>query len=401
MTSSTVHHDVVVVGAGPSGLVAASRLARAGFEVVVLERAPAVAARWRSRYEPLRLNTLRSLSHLPGQRIPRRAGRYPSRDDFITYLEDYAVRHRLAVRFGTAVERIDRAVDGWRLDTSTGPLLARYVVVATGWDAVPVMPEWPGRDDYAGDLLHSADFFCPDGYRGREVLIVGAGNSGVDIAGHLVRAGAKVTVSMRTPPTIVPRMRLGVPAQVLALIADHLPSKVGDTVGALLQRITFGDLRRYGLPRAPVGFQTMFRRCQRIAAVDDGFVAALKAGDIRLVSPIERFDGGDVVLNEGTRLQPDTVIAATGYRRGLETMVGHLGVLRPDGIPIHHDGAPEHPSAPRLYFCGFWTSNGGQIRLMPGQARRIAWAAARDRGGMSRRSRPASDASATNRAVPV
>jgi cation diffusion facilitator CzcD-associated flavoprotein CzcO len=254
--------------------------------------------------------------------------------------------------------------------------------VATGWDAAPVMPDWPGRDDYSGDVLHAADFYCPEGYRDRHVLVVGAGNSGVDIAGHLVHAGARVTVSMRTPPTIVPRQWLGVPLQVLAMIADRLPARIGDEVGALLQRIIFGDLRTHGIPRAPEGFQTIYRRCLRVVACDDGFVAALKAGRIRMVGPIDHFDADDVVLADGTRLRPDAVVAATGYRRGLEAMVGHLGVLGPDGIPLHHDGT-EHPAAPRMYFCGFWTTNGGQLRLMPGQARRIARAAARYRAQLS------------------
>ena len=106
---------------------------------------------------------------------------------------------------------------------------------------------------------------------------------------------------------------------------------------------------------------------------------ALKSGRTRVVAEIERFEDTEVVLIDGTRLRPDAVICATGYRRGLEPIVGHLGVLRRDGIPAHYDGAPEHPAAPRLYFSGFWGSNSGQIRLMPIHARRIARAAARDR----------------------
>jgi hypothetical protein len=108
-------------------------------------------------------------------------------------------------------------------------------------------------------------------------------------------------------------------------------------------------------------------------------VHALKAGRTRVTAPIERFEGDEVVLTDGTRLTPDVAICATGYRRGLEPLVAHLGVLRPDGLPIRYKGAPELPSAPRLYFAGFWGSPGGQIRWAPIHARRIARAAARDR----------------------
>ncbi len=108
-------------------------------------------------------------------------------------------------------------------------------------------------------------------------------------------------------------------------------------------------------------------------------MAALKAGRARVTATLERFDGREVVLVDGTRLSPDAVICATGYRRGLEPIVGHLGVLRPDGLPIRFKTTPELPAAPRLYFAGFWGGNGGQIRWAPILARRIGRAAARDR----------------------
>jgi putative flavoprotein involved in K+ transport len=373
-------HEAIVAGAGPAGLAAAALLRKRGFEVLVLERTDAVGARWRTRYEPLRLNTARLLSSLPGHRIPRSYGRYPRREDFVAYLDSYAEHHRLPVRFGTALEWVDRGQDElWRLDTSAGPLLARYVVVATGYDAVPRLPDLPGRDGYGGELIHAADFRSPEAYRGREVLIVGAGNTGVDIAGHLIAAGARVSVAMRTPPNIFPREWLGMPLQLSAIVADRLPAKIGDVGGFLLQRLIFGDLSRYGMPRAPEGFQTKFRRSLIGAAVDDGFVAALKSGRTRIVARLERFEAPDVVLVDGTRVRPDAIICATGYGRGLGPIVGHLGVLRPDGLPVRYGGAPEHPATPRLYFSGFWGSNAGQIRVMPIHARRIARAVARDR----------------------
>lgn len=373
-------HEAIVAGGGPAGLAAAAALKKRGVEVLVLERTEAVGARWRGRYEGLRLNTMRQLSRLPGLRMPRSYGRYPRREDFVAYLERYVDHHGLAVRHEIQLERVDKDEDGsWRLDISAGALLARYVVIATGYDAVPNMPEWPGRHEYSGDLIHAAEFGGAEPYRDREVLIIGAGNTGVDIAGLLVDAGARVTVAMRTPPNIFPRDWLGIPLQPTAIPTDHQPALIGDKIGALLQRLIYGDLSRYGLPRAPEGFQTKFRTALVGPAVDDGFVDALKTGKAKIVAPVERFDGSEVVLTDGTRRSPDVVISATGYRRGLEPIVGHLGVLRPDGLPTHYGGAPEHPAAPRLYFAGFWGSPSGQIRLMSIHARRIARAAARDR----------------------
>jgi putative flavoprotein involved in K+ transport len=377
--SAMERYEAIVAGAGPAGLAVAASLRKRGFEVLVLERSDVVGARWRGRYDGLRLNTMRLLSSLPGYRMPRSYGRYPRRDDFVAYLERYVEHHRLPVRYETELGYVERDNGLWRLDTSAGSMLARHAVIATGYDAIPKLPDWPGRDSYSGNLIHGAEFRGAQHHRDQEVLIVGAGNTGVDIAGLLVEAGARVSVAMRTPPNIFPRDWLGLPLQVTAIPADHMPAKFGDLTGALLQRLIFGDLSQYGMPPAPEGFQTKFRSALVGPAVDDGFVDALKSGKTRIVAPVERFEGSEVVLTDGTRLSPDTVVSATGYRRGLEPIVGHLGVLRPDGLPAHYGGAPEHPAAPRLYFTGFWGSPAGQVRLMPIHARRIARAAARHR----------------------
>lgn len=372
---------MIVAGAGAAGLAAAALLRKRGFQTTVLERTDAVGARWRTRYEGLRLNTMRTLSTLPGHRMSSGYGRYPRREDFIAYLESYAAHHRLRVRFATELQRVERGEqDGlWRLETSRGPLSARYLVIATGYDAVPKLPEWASAADFAGELIHACEYRSAEAYRGREVLVVGAGNTGIDIAGFLIDAGADVSLAMRTPPNVFPRDWLGVPLQPSAIPAEHLPAKIGDTIGSVLQRLIYGNLSPYGLPRAPVGFETRFRRELIGPAVDDGFIDALKAGRTRVVAPVDRLQGGEVVLADDTRMRPDAVICATGYTRGLEQLVGHLGVLREDGLPLNFNAASDHPNAPHLYFAGFYAGPAGQIRVHPIHARRIARAIWRER----------------------
>jgi putative flavoprotein involved in K+ transport len=374
----TERPDVAVVGAGPAGLAAAAQLQRRGLRPLVLERGDALAARWRARYEGLRLNTFRAFSQLPGTRLPRDVGRYAPREAFIAYLEGYARDHGLEVRLGVEAQRIEHQPHGgWQVLSPDGSFASRNVVVATGWDAVPHLPGWAAEPSFEGRLLHAAEVEELSGFRDRRVLVVGAGNSGIDLAGLLVRAGANVTVSMRTPPNIFPRDWLGVPLGLSVLMAEHLPNRPVDALGRFIQWQVYGNLSPYGIPHAPQGFMTRFRRAGINPAVDDGFVSALKAGRARVVGEVERLERTGAILTGGDRWPADDVICATGYRRGLEQLVGHLDVLDERGVPRYADGAPADPDTPGLYFAGFRVALSGSIRVAGKHARRIAAAIAR------------------------
>ncbi|MBV8259243.1 MAG: NAD(P)/FAD-dependent oxidoreductase, partial [Actinobacteria bacterium] len=171
--------EIAIVGGGSAGLATAALLQRAGRGPVVLEAGPEPGAAWRERYDRLHLHTPRLLSGLPGRRIPRRYGRWVARDDLVAYFREYAEAERLDVRTGVRVERLDPS---WTLATSAGPIEAEQVVVATGYNGVPWIPDWPGRDGFPGELVHSSRYRNPAPFRGRDVLVVGAGNSGAEIA---------------------------------------------------------------------------------------------------------------------------------------------------------------------------------------------------------------------------
>ncbi|MFN2615704.1 MAG: flavin-containing monooxygenase [Thermoleophilaceae bacterium] len=366
----------LVCGAGPGGLAAAAALKRAGVPALVLERAERVGESWRRRYEGLSLNTLGWLSGLPGYRAKlRRYGEYPTREKWIEYLEDYAAHHGLEIEFGTEVERIDRANGGWRVGTSAGAREAPIAVVAMGSDHKPWMPDWPGREGFQGELLHAADYRSPKPFHGRDVLVVGPGNTGSELATLLTNGGAtRVRAAMRTPPNIFPRKWLGLSLNLTALGLEWLPRGAADAVGRATQRMIYGNLSEHGLPFPQLGLRSSLEQKRIAPAIDAGFVEAVKAGRIELVPTIERFEGRDVLLVDGTRIQPDAVIAATGYRRGLEPLVGHLGVLDERGFPAgaFERGVLEQPHAPGLFFIGYRAKISGQLRLMRIDSRRIA-----------------------------
>jgi putative flavoprotein involved in K+ transport len=387
----------VVVGAGAAGLAVAAMLERRGVKPLVLERADRVASSWRSRYDSLRLNTPRLTSTLSGYRMPRRYGRWPTRDDVIEYLEDYAHRHQIHIRFETElnrIERVDETASGstegsnganasrWLLDTSSGEIATRFVVFATSHDANPKLPDWPGREGFTGELIHSAAYRNPEPFRGKDVLVVSARNTGSEIAYELAeRGGCRVWVSMRTPPSVFPReWPLSYPLNYTTVLLDPLPNAVLDQAGFLTQRLIYGDLAKHGIPRAPLGVQSATKGRHVSALIDAGFVQALKEDKLKLVAAVGRFDGGEVVLADGDRLRPQAVIAATGYERNLPGIVGHLGILDEHGVPTLNGKAiraREHPRASGLFFTGYYASSAGQLRFMRIDGRRIARAIAR------------------------
>jgi putative flavoprotein involved in K+ transport len=372
--------QVVVAGAGAGGLAVAAMLERHGIHPLVLEREPEVGSSWKRRYDSLRLNTPRRLSSLPGYRMPSRYGRWPRRDHMVEYLRDYARRLCLRVEPGIEVGRVERSDGGWLVSTSDGERRAECVVLATGHDAHPVIPEWRGREDFGGELIHSSQYREPSPFVGRDVLVVSAANSGSEISFELARAGAaRVRTSMRTPPVVIPREYLGVPLTYTALLLNRWPDWVGDTATQRSQRMIYGDLSPYGLPRSPYGIQTHARRRHRSPLIDAGFVDALKAGQIEIVSAVEALDGSEVILADGSRLSPDAVIAATGFRSNLPELVGGLDVLDARGWPVVEQGCDD-PRAPGLFFSGYWASIIGQLAHMRRDARSIARAIARRLG---------------------
>jgi putative flavoprotein involved in K+ transport len=359
----------VVVGAGPAGLAAAAMLQRAGAEVVVLERGDRPGASWRGHYRSLRLHTIRSLSGLPGTPLPRSCGRWVTGAEFLAYLARYAERERLAIRTGVDVRRVDAGRDGLVVVTGSEPVAAAAVVVATGYNREPVVPDWARADPR---VAHSNGYRDAEPYRCRAVLVVGAGNSGSDIALDLAHGGARrVWLSVRTAPGLVPRQALGLPAQVAAVALARAPRRLADGIAGLERRLFLGDLAAHGLGAGGDGVFTRHARRGALPILDHGFARAVRAGTVAVVPAVEAIDGEEVVLRDGRRLRPDAIVAATGYRPALVPLVGHLGVLGPDGLPVHHGGAV-HPAAPGLHFTGFRNPITGALRELRFEARAIA-----------------------------
>jgi cation diffusion facilitator CzcD-associated flavoprotein CzcO len=362
MTNETA----IVVGGGPAGLAVAAELQRAGVRAIVLDKSDAVGASWRDRYDRLRLNSARPFSTLPGARFARGTDVFPSRDDLVRYLRDYVARHAIDVRLGVTVERIDPDGAGWAVRTSDGEMRAEHVVVAGGANHWPRIPAWPGRDEFAGHLSHAAQYRSPGAYRNRDVLVVGAGCTGIEIAYDLVAGGAgRVRLAVRTPPNMMMRAPAGV---LMARLLFRLPPRRADAIVRFVRRRTIGDLSEHGLPIPEDGLFTRLRRDHVTPTlVDPPTIEAIRDGRLEIVAGVEALDPRGVHLADGEHIRPDAVIVATGYASGLEPLVGHLGVLDENGAPHVVDGE----AAPGLRFVGYEIYP-GQIGHFAVEARRAA-----------------------------
>jgi putative flavoprotein involved in K+ transport len=362
--------EVLVIGAGPGGLAVAAELGRLGVPATIVDKADAVGSAWRGHYERLHLHTIRWNSNLPGLRIPRAYGKWVARADVVRYLEHYAVHHRLDVRLGVQIDRLDPA---WVARSPQGDLTARFVVVATGYNHTPDMPDWPGRSEFAGELVHSSEYRNARPYAGRDVLVVGTGNTGAEIAVDLVEGGAaSVRLAVRTVPTFV-RREVGpwLDNSSTGILLRKLPVRLVDRVIALSSRLTTPDMSAQGLPRPAPGAYSRLLADGAVPIIDVGLIDLVRSGKVEVVAAVTGFDGEKVLLADGTSIAPDAVVAATGFRRGLENLVGQFGLLDSEGRPAVH-GARTHPAAPGLYFTGFTNPISGMFRELKVDARRIA-----------------------------
>jgi putative flavoprotein involved in K+ transport len=363
--------DAVVIGAGPAGLAVARELEHQhGIKALVLDRAAAPAISWRNRYDNIRLNTTGFLSHLPGQRIPLNAGRWPTKEDMVRYFDHYVARQHIALRLGCEVHRVDRAGGLWRLDTSSGEIRTPAIVLATGNYCAPTIPAWPGLSSFTGEIVHSGHFTNAWPYRGRDVLVVGAGNSAADIAVQLVNNGARrIWLSVRTPPHLVRRAMGPFPSDIFLELFSRVPARMIDPVIGRMNRLLWGDLSAYGFQTPPLGLKATVEQRGRIPTLADELIDVVRAGRVGVVGAVKAVESDGVILADGASVAPQVIIAATGFGTDLDGLVGHLGVLDEHGNP--RGGFASHVGD-GMFAIGYGIPPNGPLRAIRVNATRLA-----------------------------
>lgn len=333
--------DTIIIGGGQAGLTAGYYLARQGREFLILEASENVGDAWRNRWDSLRLFTRAPFCRLPGVKLPVSAGAYPTKDAMADYLEAYAARFRLPVRTGVEVTQLSKR-DGWFVVIAGAERFeARNVIVATGAHRIPKRPEFALELDPRIVQLHSVDYRNPSQLQAGDVLVVGAGNSGAEIAVELAVAHRVLLAGPDVGQIPVPydsrRGRIGF--RVFRFFQHHV-AKVSNPIG-----------RKAALkPDAPL---------VRTRTPD------LEAAGVERVPRVTGIEAGRPALEDERVLDVANVVWCTGYRTDFGWI--DLPVFDEKGAPKHVRGVVE--TEPGLYFLGLVFLYAGSSDVLPGRGR--------------------------------
>jgi putative flavoprotein involved in K+ transport len=314
-------HDVVIIGAGQAGLATAYYLRQLGINPLLLEAAPAIGEVWRGRYDSLRLFTPSQYSNLPGLTFPAPRDHYPTKDDVADYLRDYATKFDFNIAYDARVTRLTKTADHLEVAVGAKTIAAKAVIVATGALQSPKILAFASKLHASVNQLHSSHYRNPKMIPDGDILIVGGGNSGAQIAEELAQAGRNVSVSIEKMPRHLPQRFLGKDIfwwlTKSGLISTKPAKLVGSTSSTPIPTIGV-DLKRLN--------QT--RRLNIVPRVTDA-------------------EGLHVLLADGSKRAPANIIWATGFANDF-SWIDIQGATE-DQNPIHTRGVSPVSG---LYFIG-------------------------------------------------
>jgi len=371
-----------VIGAGAAGMSALKQLTDAGYDVDCFEKTGRVGGHWNTDYEALHLITSRDMTFFEGFPMPAEYPHFPRRSQVLSYLRAYAEEFGLdaRIRFDTAVESVEPvATDGpvgsagWRVTLSTGET-NEYdgVLVANGhlWDQK--IPSFPG--EFTGKQIHSGSYTDTGDIDGERVLVVGAGNSGCDLAVDAAQNRLDTDIVMRVGTYFQPKMYFGVPRQEIPWMSRFAPDEV-DLISRLLARVSIGEWKDYpGMPQPPVRTLAEGR-----TVVNSLLMYWVHHGRIAIRPGIERFEGRTVHFADGTSKEYDTILWATGFHASLPFLDESLVERRKD-VPLRYAAGIVPKGLEKLYYIGLSAPRGPQIPVYGMQtARALRMIAAHER----------------------
>jgi hypothetical protein len=360
-----------IVGGGPAGLTQARVFQSLGIPFTLFERNADFGGLWNRDdpaspiYDSAHLISSRTMTGFDAFPMPETWADYPSGRHILDYIRDFARAYHIGrdARLGEGIEAAKPIEGGWEVTTTKGKTEQyRWLVAANGSNWKPMIPKWPGT--FNGTLRHAATFKRAAEVTGKRVLIVGLGNSGVDIACDACHGAARVAVSLRRGYHIIPKHILGKPADVFADDSPPLPIWMRQKIFGTLLRVLIGDLGKYGMPKPD------HKLMETHPLLNDQFIHHLRHGDVTILGDIERFDGDNVVFRDGHREQFDEVICATGY----DWEIPYIDeALLPWDRGRLHPPLAIFPELANLFLISFVESNGSSFSLF----NEMSWAIGR------------------------
>ncbi|GAB4837324.1 Indole-3-pyruvate monooxygenase YUCCA6 [Ancistrocladus abbreviatus] len=339
----------VIVGAGPSGLAAAACLKEKNVPSLVLERSNCIASLWQLKtYDRLRLHLPKKFCELPLMPFPEEFPTYPTKQQFIKYLEEYAKRFVISPVFNQTVvsAEYDEGIGFWRVRVKGGLVeegaeveyVSRWLVVATGENAEVVVPEMEGVEEFGGEIVHTSGYKSGEVFRGKKVLVVGCGNSGMEVCLDLCHHNAMPSIVVRDTVHILPREMLGRSTFGLSMwLLKWLPLTLVDRLLLIVSRLLLGDTSRLGLTRPRIGPLQLKNQSGKTPVLDVGTLDKIKSGDIKVCPSIRGLKHNAVEFVNGKTEHFDAIILATGYKSNVPSW------LKEKEMFSEEDGLPRRP----------------------------------------------------------
>ncbi|XVE98179.1 hypothetical protein REPUB_Repub03eG0083500 [Reevesia pubescens] len=352
----------VIIGAGPSGLAAAACLKERGMSSLILEKTNCIASLWKLKtYDRLRLHLPKQFCELPLMPFPENFPTYPTKEQFVAYLESYKNHFGLDPVFNkTAVSaEFDHRCGFWRVKTlgmkqEETEYVTQWLIVATGENAEKVVPQIEGMDDFGGPIVHTSSYKSGRLFRGKAVLVVGCGNSGMEVCLDLCNCDSRPSLVVRDSVHVLPQEMLGRSTFGLSMwLLKWLPVRLVDRFLLLVSRFMLGDTEIFGLHRPELGPLELKGRSGKTPVLDIGTLAKIKSGNIKVFPGIKRLTYRAAEFLDGRKENFDAIILATGYKSNVPQWLKDADLFsEKDGLP--RESFPSGWKGERgLYAVGF------------------------------------------------
>ncbi|KAL4572220.1 hypothetical protein LXL04_018990 [Taraxacum kok-saghyz] len=328
----------VIIGAGPSGLAAAACLKNHGVPSMILEQTSCIASLWQLKtYDRLRLHLPKQFCQLPLMPFPQDFPTYPTKEQFLSYLESYAKNFDLKPVFNATV--VSAEFDGecrfWRVKTKATEYVSQWLIVASGENADEVVPRFEGMDEFNGPIVHTSSYKSGDGFENKRVLVVGCGNSGMEVCLDLCNSHAFPSLVVRDSLHVLPQEMFGISTFGLSMwLLKWFPVRIVDHLLLFISRCLLGDTSVLGLNRPKIGPLELKGISGKTPVLDVGTLAKIRSGDIKVYPAIKRLECNIVEFVDGRKENFDAIILATGYRSNVPTWLKDTNLFsNKDGFP--------------------------------------------------------------------